>query len=215
MIFGKNFLRQMLVIIALLASLGAHAQVERFVEGVHYSVLPDVIAMDEASTKAEVMEVFWFGCPHCYEFDPMLTSWADAQAANINFSRSPLIVWSAAAKQPERLFFTMQQLGKAEDLHSRIFDEVQLKRNPLTDEKSASELFAANGVTAADFKSAYTSFAVDTQLRKHEAMQKKIGVPSVPLLIVNGKYMVQGNSAVASQQAMIDVVEFLIGKDKN
>jgi protein dithiol oxidoreductase (disulfide-forming) len=205
----NNYVRQMLVLLVVTLSLGVNAQVERFVEGVHYTTLPDIAyakTLDNTTGKVDVVEVFWYGCPHCYEVDPVLESWVDKQAANIDFGRSPLMVWSEINKPHARLYFTALQLGKLEELHSVMFDEIQQRRNPLADEKSAAELFINHGVTAADFTAAYNSFAVDTLLRKAETMQKEIGIPAVPLIIVNGKYMVEG--------AMLEVVEFLIAKEK-
>jgi thiol:disulfide interchange protein DsbA len=187
------------------------------VEGVHYSTLPDIAyakTLDSTTGKVDVVEVFWYGCPHCYAFDPVLESWVEKQAANINFSRSPLMVWSEINKPQARLYFAAQQLGKLEELHSVIFDEVQQHRNPLADEQSAAELFASHGVTAADFAAAYNSFAMDTSLRKAETMQKEIRIPAVPVIIISGKYMVEGNEAVPSHEAMLQVVEFLIAKEK-
>jgi protein dithiol oxidoreductase (disulfide-forming) len=218
MLSSKNYLRQLLVLTVLFFSLAAQAQVDHYVEGVHYTVLPALTyakTLDNTDNKIDVMEVFWYGCSHCYAFDPLLESWAEAQAANINFSRSPLMVWSEMNKQHARLFFAMQQLGKGHELHSIIFDEVQQRRNPLADEKTGTTLFASHGVSPADFASAYNSFAVDTLLRKAETMQKEMRVPSVPILIVNGKYMVEGNDAVPAHEDMLKVVEFLIAKEKS
>ena len=213
----KSCLLNLLLFAALLSSLGASAQVERFVEGVHYSALPDLAyarTLDETAGKVDVMEIFWYGCGHCYAFDPLLESWADAQAASINFSRSPLMVWSAVNKQHARLFFAAQQLDKINELHSIIFTEIQERRNPLADEQTAAALFAGHGVLPADFANAYNSFAVDTLLRKAETMQKEIRIPSVPVMIVSGKYRVEVNDAVTSHEAMLEVVEFLVSKEK-
>jgi thiol:disulfide interchange protein DsbA len=218
MLSAKNYLRQLLVLTALFFSLAAQAQVERYVEGVHYTTLPALAytkTLDKTDNKVDVMEVFWYGCAFCYAFDPVLEGWAEAQAANINFSRSPLMVWSEMNQQHARLFFAMQQLGKGEELHSIIFDEVQQRRNLLADETTGAALFASHGVVPADFASAYNSFAVDTLLRKAKAMQEEILISSVPLLIVNGKYMVEGNNAVPSHEDMLKVVEFLVGKEKS
>ncbi|MES2623865.1 MAG: thiol:disulfide interchange protein DsbA/DsbL [Pseudomonadota bacterium] len=217
MLSGKNSLRSLLVVVYVLLSAGVYAQVERFVEGVHYTTLPASTyakGLNTTDDKVDVTEVFWYGCPHCYAFDPLLESWADEQAANISFTRTPLMVWSAMNKQHARLFYAVQQLGKTDTLHSIIFDEVQKNRKPLADESTAAELVANYGVAATDFTSAYNSFTVDTLLRKAEAMQKEIPIPSVPVLIVNGKYMVEGNEAVPGHEDMLEVVEFLVLKEK-
>jgi thiol:disulfide interchange protein DsbA len=172
MLSFKNKIRQFLVILCIGLSFNVHAQVERFVEGVHYTTLPDIAyakTLDGTNGKVDVMEVFWYGCQHCYAFDPVLASWTERQATNIEFSRSPLLVWSESNKPHARLYFAAQQLGKLEELHSVIFNEVQERRNPLTDEKIAAELFARHGVAPADFAAAYNSFTVDTALRKAQA----------------------------------------------
>lgn len=217
MLSFKNHARQLLVLLYLTFSLAANAQVARFVEDVHYTVLPDIAyakSLDHTTGKIDVMEVFWYGCPHCYAFDPLLESWAAKQAANISFSRSPLMVWSEINKSHARLYFAAKQLGKLEELHSVIFTEVQKNRNPLADEKSAAELFARHGISPADFAAAYNSFPVDTQLRKAESLQKEIRIPAVPVMIVNGKYLVGNNDGVRTQQEILQVVEFLVAKEK-
>src|SRR5688572_29796714 len=110
------------VLTCLLLSLAAtttHAQ-ERYIEGVHYTRLPDASAQSATTDGAPaVIEVFWYGCPSCYAFDPLLNSWVERKGASIAFERLPMI-WDANTKEHGRLFFATRMLGLHEHMHGRI-----------------------------------------------------------------------------------------------
>jgi thiol:disulfide interchange protein DsbA len=204
-----------LVLVATLCN-GSQAQVERFVEGVHYTRVPDSALAGEAaavSGKTSVMEVFWYGCNHCYAFDPLLNTWAATQADRVSLSRSPMI-WNALTKQHARLFYTAAELGLGERLHARIFAEIHERGNYLNDAETSAALFASAGTSAAEFARSFGSFAVDAQLRKAEALNRALRIPGVPALIVGGKYLINANAAVPQHQDMLDVASFLVQKEQ-
>jgi thiol:disulfide interchange protein DsbA len=204
------------LLLTLLVSGAAQAQVERFIEGEHYQRLGDealATAPERNADKVAVLEVFWYGCNHCYAFDPMLNAWVEEQGGNISFSRSPMI-WNAVTKQHARLFFAAQALGVQQDLHGRIFDEIHLRRNMLADAAAMTDFFAANGVSRNDFAAALSSFGTDSLLRKTESLQRDMRVPSVPALVVNGRWLVHVTDKVPSHAAMLEVVEFLVAKEQ-
>jgi thiol:disulfide interchange protein DsbA len=205
-------LRGILTCLLLLLAANANAQVERFVEGVHYARLPDLAAamdLDTTATEKSVLEVFWYGCNHCYAFDPMLNAWVADKAGAISFARTPMI-WDANTKQHARLFHTTQALGLHEQMHARIFDEIHKERNFLLDAASAGELFAEFGVDEATFTASFNSFGVDAELRKAETRQREMFIPSVPALIINGTWLINSNTNVLTHQAMLDVADFLL-----
>ncbi|HTR00972.1 MAG TPA: thiol:disulfide interchange protein DsbA/DsbL [Candidatus Acidoferrum sp.] len=190
------------------------AQVERFVAGTHYLVVPDAPLLRELQPhgdKPEVTEIFWYGCPHCYEFDPLLTAWVQKQGETIAFSRLPLNT-DPVTKNHARMFYTAQALGLGEKLHKAFFDTIHVQHNRLQNAAAVRQLFTDNGVSAAQFDGAFNGFAVDSQVRKDASMMLALQVPSVPCMVVNGRYLVHIDEAVPSHQAMLEVVEFLLHK---
>lgn len=195
----------------LLLALACTAQAqERYVEGVHYKRI-DTAPARAADATASVLEVFWYGCGHCYAFEPLLNDWVERKGEAIAFARSP-ISWDANTKEHARLFYTTQALGLHADMHARIFDEIHARRNYLLDESSVTALFADFGVDAAIVAKTTRSFGVDAELRKAETRQRAAGVSSVPALIVNDTWLVNVAGQVRSHQDMLDVADFLLDK---
>ena len=158
--------------------------------------------------KIEVIEFFWYGCPHCYHFEPAVAAWLKTKPSNVEFKRQPAIfseLWGKHAK----VFFTAEALGVGEKVHADLFDAVQNKKLKLSTEEEVGKFFAEHGVKPEDFNAAYNSFAVDAKMRQAEAMGARYGVTGVPTLIVNGKYRVTGPSA-KSQDNMLPVANELI-----
>lgn len=203
----------MLLFAALIAS-AATAQVERFVAGTHYTVLPEKAQFRELQSGdalPRVTEIFWYGCPHCYELDPLLNAWVQQQGDKIHFARVPA-VWNAITKQHAKVFYAEQALGVYQKMHTPIFDTIHQERNFLTDEKSVAALFARHGVEQQQFAAAFNSFSMDSTLRKTEAMVLALQLPAVPALVVDGQYLVSGTDKLRSYETMLEVVEFLLQK---
>jgi thiol:disulfide interchange protein DsbA len=161
--------------------------------------------------KVEVIEFFWYGCPHCYDFEPILESWVKKLPANVDFIRQPAAfsdLWAKHAKA----FYVAQALGVLDQVHADLFDALQNKHQKLESEDQLAAFFTAHGVKEADFHEAYNSFLVDTKVRQAAVTPARYGVTGVPVLIVNGKYKVDGKSA-GSHEKMIEVVNQLIKKE--
>jgi thiol:disulfide interchange protein DsbA len=161
--------------------------------------------------KVEVIEFFWYGCPHCYDFEPILESWVKKLPANVDFIRQPAAfsdLWAKHAKA----FYVAQALGVLDQVHADLFDALQNKHQKLESEEQLAAFFTAHGVKEADFHEAYSSFLVDTKVRQAAVTPARYGVTGVPVLIVNGKYKVDGKSA-GSHEKMIEVVNQLIKKE--
>lgn len=198
------------ILACLLLTLATTAQAQqRYVEGVHYQRLATrAYAQAHEGSSRSVVEVFWYGCGGCYAFDPLLNDWVARKGANIAFARAP-IVWDANTKHHARLFYTTQALG-LHAMHARIFDEIHQEKNYLLDEESSAALFAEFGVDAASFRKAFDSFGVDAELRKAETRQRETFIAGVPALIVDGTWLINTSAQVPSQQAMLDVADFLL-----
>jgi protein dithiol oxidoreductase (disulfide-forming) len=161
--------------------------------------------------KIEVIEFFWYGCPHCYSLEPSMVAWLKTKPANVEFIRQPAVfsdLWGKHAKA----FFTAEALGVGEKVHADLFDAIQNKRQKLTDEDELAKFFVDHGVKDADFRAAYNSFMVDAKMRQAETMAARYGITGVPALIVNGKYRITATTA-KSQENMINITNQLIQQE--
>lgn len=163
--------------------------------------------------KIEVIEFFWYGCPHCYHFEPHVTKWLETLPENVQFIRQPAIfnsLWEKHAKA----YFTAEALGVVDKVHADFFDAIQNKKQKLADEESLMKFFVAHGVSEDDFRSAYHSFLVDTKVRQAKTMAPRYGITGVPAIIINGKYKTNGPLA-KSQENMINIMNQLIQKESS
>jgi len=161
--------------------------------------------------KIEVIEFFWYGCPHCYSLEPSMNDWLKNKPANVEFIRQPAVfseLWGKHAKA----FFTAEALGVSEKTHADFFDAIQNKKQKLTTEEELGKFFAAHGVKEEDFRAAYNSFSVDAKMRQAETMAARYGITGVPALIVNGKYRVSATTA-KSQENILPVTNKLIEQE--
>lgn len=161
--------------------------------------------------KVEIIEFFWYGCPHCYSFEPELTAWLKTAPKNVEFIRQPAVfndTWGKHAKA----YFVAEALGVVDKVHADLFDAIQNKKQKLETEDELSDFFAAHGVDKAQFKEAFSSFAVDTKMRQAPVIAGKYGITGVPTVIVNGKYVTSGPLA-GSHEKMLEVMDKLIKQE--
>ena len=163
--------------------------------------------------KIEVIEFFWYGCPHCYSLEPAMQAWLKTKPANVEFIRQPAVfsdVWGKHAKA----YYVAEALDVVEKVHADFFDAIQNKKQKLLTEDDLAKFFAAHGVKDEDFRAAYSSFLVDSKMRQAEAVAGRYGITGVPALIVNGKYKVTASTA-KSQENMINVTNQLIQQESH
>ena len=181
-----------------------------FKEGTDYDLVNPPQATADP-TKIEVLEFFWYGCPHCLDFEPDLNAWIKSKPAQVQFIRQPAVfneVWAAHAKA----FFTAEALGVEEQMHADFFDAIQKKKEKLVSEEELAAFFKAHGVAEDAFHQAYKSFAVDSKMRSAQGLAAKYGVTGTPSLVVNGKYLISPGKA-KSFERMIEITNALIKKE--
>lgn len=161
--------------------------------------------------KVEVIEFFWYGCPHCYNFEPILNKWKEKLPKNVEFIRQPAAFNETWAKHA-KAYYTAEALGVVDKIHADFFDAVQNKKEELLTEADLAKFFVAHGVKEADFHEAYNSFPVDTKMRQVAGVAARYGITGVPAIIVNGKYKTNGKLA-GSHEKMIDVINQLIEQE--
>ena len=175
-------------------------QARAFDEGIEYAKVSQP-QPTETEGKVEVLELFWYGCPHCRHLEPLLKKWQATMPANAQFRRSPAILgpsWEPLA----RAYFAAELMGKADELHEPLFQAVQVKKQRLTDADSIAKFVATQGLDPDAFKEAYGSFFVDMQVRKAVELGKSLGVDGVPAIVVNGKYRTSATQAGGNDQLM-------------
>ena len=209
-IFTNNKIQRLLALaIAGLLSCSV-ALAEMYEEGVHYE---RIVPAQPTSTvdKVEVLEIFWYGCPHCFRFEPYVERWMRKKPENAQFVRLPGVFrpsWEVGA----RAYYTAKLLGVFDKLHKPIFTAVHLEKRKLDTEDAMRDFFAENGVDKKDFIKTYNSFAVGTRLRRAKTMTNRYGIDGVPAIIVAGKYRLSAKSA-GSNAEMLKVINFLVEKE--
>ncbi len=161
--------------------------------------------------KVEVIEFFWYGCPHCFDFEPTLAKWVKNLPKNVEFIRQPAVfsdLWGKHAKA----YYTAEALGVVDKVHQDFFDTIQIKKEHLETEEQLAKFFTAHGVAEADFKKAYNSFPVDMKVRQAGATAAKYAISGVPAIVINGKYKTSGPLA-GSHEKMIEIMDKLIAQE--
>lgn len=182
-----------------------------FKEGVHYDVLEEPQPTRDAS-KIEVVELFWYGCPHCYKLEPYVHAWEDNMPKDADFWQSPAIfsqVWALHAQA----FYAAKALGVLDKIHTPFFEEIHKNKKRLANQNELADFFAKHGVEKADFDKAWNSFGVKTQVKQADARARNYKVSGVPAVVVNGKYRVS-STMQAGESGLFDVVNFLIAKEQ-
>jgi|KBSSwiStaDraftv2_1062776.scaffolds.fasta_scaffold15925_6 thiol:disulfide interchange protein DsbA len=192
----------------------------KWVAGTNYRPLVPAQPTDAPPGKIEVVEVFWYGCPHCYALDPYIESWRKTKPAYVEFKRVP-VTWQAVHQSHAKLFYALEALGKEEALHSAVFSEMHDKKNFMFMQGNEKETLAAqvafvkaHGISESDYTNAYNSFTVQTDMSKADDLVHRYHVDGVPLLVVNGKYVVDVNMA-GSQANVMSIVNDLIASEKS
>lgn len=187
------------------------AQEVTYQEGVHYVVLPTP-APTQDPDKIEIAELFWYGCPHCYHFEPHLKGWLKRKPSKVNFIRIPAIFNSPEWQLHATAFYTAEALGKGEQIHTPMFDAIHQKNRPLRNRQQLMEFFAEQGVSSEDFNNTFDSFAVQAKVQRAADLTRKYEVSGVPTVIVNGKYRTDGPMAT-SYENLVKIIDHLVRQE--
>ncbi len=201
----------MTILLSVLLSNVAMAAIDEGIEYKRVSPAQPTITKN----KIEVVELFWYGCPHCYYFEPHLNDWLAKKPDNVVFYRVPAVFsqkWALHA----RAFYTAKTLGLFDngktEFHEAMFDEIHKKKKHLHTKKDIEKMFARFGISAEDFNNTFDSFSVNTKVNRATALSKRYQLDGVPTMIVNGKYRTDGPMA-GGRKGIIKVLDFLINKE--
>ena len=185
----------------------AMAQARQFKEGKDFKRLDKPVAPDAPAGKVDVIEFFWYSCPHCHAFEPTLDAWVKAAPKDLSIRRVP-VAFNASFVPQQKLFYTLEGMGKLDALHAKVFRAIHVEKAKLAKDDEILAWVTQQGVDAAKFKEVYGSFSVANQVRRASQLQDSYGVEGVPSMGVAGKYYTDGTMA-GSMQTVLQVVEYL------
>ena len=181
-----------------------------YVAGSDYQIISPAVKTTDPD-KVVVTEIFWYGCPHCFRFEPYVERWSASLPEGVVFEPVPSVIarpWVVHAQA----FYAFEAMGAVDQLHTPFFDALHLKRQRLNDVDSIAGFVAEQGLDEKAFRENFDSFAVKTKLSKSAKKEQRYGHEGVPAVIVNGKYLVTGSLA-GSNERMIQIINFLVAQE--
>ena len=185
----------------------AMAQARQFKEGKDYKRLDKPVAPDAPAGKVDVIEFFWYSCPHCNTFEPSLEAWVKAAPKDLSIRRVP-VAFNASFVPQQKLYYALEGMGKLDEMHAKVFRAIHVEKQKLAKDDEIFAWVAKQGADAAKFKEVYNSFTVSNQIRRASQLQDAYGVEGVPSMGVAGKYYTDGTMA-GNMQNVLQVVEHL------
>jgi thiol:disulfide interchange protein DsbA len=217
-----KFIKHMLAA-ASLAALAATAQAtpQAPVNGTDYKTLDKAQTTDATAGKVEVVEFFWYSCPHCFALDPALEAWVKKEGNAISFKRVPVAFRPSFVPQ-QKLYYALEAMGRLHDLHPKVFNAIHAERKPLDTDAAITDYIVAQGVDKAKFLEVYNSFGVQTKAKRAAQLQEAYKIDGVPTLAIDGRYLTSpsivgagmgGNQPEpALHAAALQVASFLVDK---
>ncbi len=197
----------------------------RWKEGQHFSPLPVAQPVSVSPGQVEVTEIFWYGCGHCFTLEPRIKAWdQNGRPDFVRVVRMP-VVWNEVTREDARLFYTIEALGRLDDLHLAVFRELHVNRNPLTvvsgnrvdtaaTESRVRAFLLKNGVSAEDFARTYRGFAVENKIRQAENLSRRYLADHTPMVVVQGKYSTDVSMAGGVDQ-LLQLINDLAARERS
>ncbi|PRA22415.1 MULTISPECIES: thiol:disulfide interchange protein DsbA [Pseudomonas] len=207
----RNLILSAALVTASLFGMTAQAADVPLEAGKTYVELPNPVPVSEPG-KIEVVELFWYGCPHCYAFEPTINPWVEKLPKDVNFKRIPAMFggpWDAHGQ----LFLTLEAMGVEHKVHNAVFDAIQKQGKRLTKPDEMADFVATQGVDKDKFLATFNSFAIQGQIKQAKELAQKYGVQGVPTMIVNGKYRFDLGTT-GGPEATLNVADQLIAKER-
>jgi thiol:disulfide interchange protein DsbA len=164
--------------------------------GVEYRTL-DKAQQTDSGNKVEVTEFFWYSCPHCFAFEPSLMDWVKKQGDKIVFKRVP-VAFRESFVPEQKLFYTLEAMGKLDDLHKKTFSAIHVERQRLDNDTAIVNFMVKQGVDKDKFLEVYNSFGVQAKARRAAQLQTAYRVDGVPMIAIDGRYVTAPSIVAAS-----------------
>ena len=179
------------------------------VEGTHYIKLNQPVPVP-ANGKVNIVEFFWYGCPHCNAFEPSLDAWAKKLPADVNFQRAH-VAFSALHETHSKIFYTLETMGLVEQMHRKVFNAIHIQHKRLDKPNDIEAFMTENGVDGKKFMEVFKSFSVQTKVRQAKQLSDAYKIDGVPAIGVQGRYWTSVGLAGSHERALA-VVNFLAQK---
>ncbi|MEY2621486.1 MAG: Thiol:disulfide interchange protein DsbA precursor [Pseudomonadota bacterium] len=204
--------RQATLALAGSLALGRQAWAQNFQEGIEYVTLDQPIATEAGAGKIEVIEFFWYSCPHCNAFEPTFKQWIERLPKDVSVKRVPVRFRDDFEPQ-QRMYYVLEALGKLEPLHGRLFQAIHVERQSLAQAEQLAQWAQKQGIAKADFDQAYQSFSVVSKARRATQLQQAFKVQGVPSLGINGRFYTDGSLAGGMPRAL-QIVDALVAEER-
>jgi thiol:disulfide interchange protein DsbA len=183
---------------------------KKFDEGTEFKKLDKPVAVEVPAGKVEVVEFFWYSCPHCNAFEPQLEAWSKKLPADVVLRRVPVAFRDDFVPQ-QRLFYTLEAMGKLDEMHRKVFNTIHVDKQPTAKEDQIVAWAEKNGLDKAKFQEIYNSFSVQTKTRKATQLQNAFQVEGVPALGIGGRWYTDGSMAGNMPKAL-QVTDYLVAE---
>ena len=196
-----------------LASLGLPGSLlaqARKPEDAEYISLEKRVPVESPAGKIEVIEFFWYSCPHCNAFEPKLVNWIKKLPADVSIRRVPVAFRDSFVPQ-QRLFYTLEAMGKLDELHSKVFQTIHGDKQEIDKEATILAWAEKNGLDKAKFIELYNSFSVQTKARRATQLQDAYKVQGVPAIGIAGRFYTDGTLAGNMDRAL-QVTDYLVAE---
>ena len=187
----------------------AHAQ-QMPKAGADYAVLDKRVPVDAPAGKVEVIEFFWYNCPHCNAFEPTLEAWIKKLPPHVAFKRVP-VAFQASFQPQQKLYYALEAMGKVDEYQRKVFAAIHQQRQNLSGEQQIIDWVAANGLDKAKFTEQYKSFSVASKIQRAKQLQDAYQVAGVPSIGIAGRWYVDGDLAKSMERAL-QVTDYLVGE---
>ena len=204
----RTFTWQSLATLAALQAPAAWAQFQKPVAGTDYAVLETAAPVEAPAGKIEVVEFFWYNCPHCNAFEPILSEWVKKLPKDVAFRRIP-VAFNASFVPQQRLYYALEAMGLLQKIHPKVFAAIHVEKLNLAKGEAITEWIGKNGVDTAKFLVQYNSFGVVTKTQKATQLQNAFKVEGVPALGVAGRFYTDGTMAHSMERALLVVQSLL------
>lgn len=192
----------------------AQAQSPKIEEGFDYRILT-VPQPVEVKGKVEVIEFFWYGCPHCYDFEPELSAWLKRQPKDVSFRRVP-VAFRDDLMPHSQLFYALEAMGKGDALNEKVMYAMHKENKRFMTENEIADWAASQGIDRNSFLATYRSFAVVSKARAARQLADAYRIDGVPTIVMQGRYVTSPSIAgtKAKAIAVMDYLEQKIRKDR-
>jgi protein dithiol oxidoreductase (disulfide-forming) len=179
--------RRLLLLVTLLAALGAGFNAAAQQAGKDYLLIKPPQPVDSGK-RIEVLEFFWYGCPHCNNLQPPLKNWLKRKPADVEFRRMPAVLsesWIPLTKA----FYALEALGLTDKLHDEVFAAIHEHKVRLQDPRVLFDWVPKHGVDRQKFMDTYNSFGVQSRVQRAIEITRNHEIPGTPAVVVDGKYL--------------------------